>query len=128
VRFTDILTYESTTIDPIDVLMSQDLTSVTDVITTGSGKILANMRIVPMHARGRVEDALDTLKSANFDSILWVSEPNTDVLGVPIERDHIGIVAIGGTNPMAAVQEQGTPIHTHAFSELVDVSEMETIL
>ncbi|MEA1905699.1 MAG: DUF128 domain-containing protein, partial [Euryarchaeota archaeon] len=126
VRFTDILTYESTTIDPIDVLMSQDLTSVTDVITTGSGKILANLRIVPMHARERVEDALDTLKSANFDSILWVSEPNTDVLGVPIERDHVGIVAIGGTNPMAAVQEQGTPIRTHAFSELIDVREMET--
>ncbi len=127
-RFTDILTYESTTIDPIDVLMSQDLTSVTDVIATGSGKILANMRIVPMRARERVEDALDMLKSANFDSILWVSEPNTDVLGVPIERDHVGIVAIGGTNPMAAVQEQGIPIRTHAFSELVDVGEMETII
>jgi len=130
VRFTDILTYESTTIDPmIDVLMSQDMTSVTDVIATGSGKILANMRIVPMHARERVEDALDTLKkSANFDSVLWVSEPNTDVLGVPIERDHVGIVAIGGTNPVAAVQEQGIPIRTHAFSELVDVGEMETII
>ncbi|HIE32064.1 MAG TPA: DUF128 domain-containing protein [Methanosarcinales archaeon] len=128
VRFTDILTYESTTIDPIDVLMSQDLTSVTEVIATGSGKILANMRIAPMHARERVEGVLDMLKSANFDSILWVSEPNTDVLGVPIERDHIGIVAIGGTNPMASVQEQGIPIRTHAFSELVDVSEMEAVV
>ncbi|KAF5417482.1 MAG: Global nitrogen regulator NrpRII [Candidatus Methanogaster sp.] len=126
-RFTDILTYDSTTIDPIDVLMSQDLTSVTDVASTGSGKILANVRIVPMHARERVEGILLTLKLANFDSILFVSEPNTEVLGVPVERDHIGIVAIGGTNPMAAVQEQGIPIRTHALSELIDIDEMETV-
>jgi len=127
VRFTDILTYDSTTIDPIDALMSQELTSVTDVGSTGSGKILANVRVVPMHARERVEGVLETLKSANFDSILFVGEPNTEVLGVPIERDHIGIVAIGGTNPMAAVQEQGIPIRTQALSELIDIDEMEMV-
>lgn len=127
VRFTDILTYDSTTIDPIDVLMSQDLTSVTDVVATGSGKILANMRIAPMYAREKVEDVLDRLKSANFDGILWVSDPNTDVLGVPIERDHIGILAIGGTNPMAAVQEQGVPIRTHALAELIDIKRMKVV-
>lgn len=127
VRFTDILTYEGTTIDPIDALMSQDLTSVTDVVSTGSGKILANMRIVPMHARERVEGVLETLKSANFNSILFVSEPNTEVLGVQTMRDHIGIVAIGGTNPVAAVQEQGIPIRTQALSELIDIEDMEIL-
>ena len=126
-RFTDILTYESTTIDPIDALMSQDLTSVTDVVSDGSGKILANVRVVPMHARESVEGVLDALKSANFDSILFVSEPNTDVLGVRTMRDHIGIVAIGGTNPVAAVQEQGIPIRTHALSELIEIDEMEMV-
>ncbi|MEA1865123.1 MAG: NrpR regulatory domain-containing protein [Euryarchaeota archaeon] len=68
-----------------------------------------------------------TLKLANFDSILFVSEPNTEVLGAPIERDHIGIVAIGGTNPMAAVQEQGIPIRTQVLSELIDIDEMEMV-
>jgi repressor of nif and glnA expression len=100
-------------------------TRFTDIL--GSGKILANVRVVPMHARERVEGILLTLKLANFDSILCVSEPNTDVLGVPIERDHIGIVAIGGTNPMAAVQEQGIPIRTQALSELIDIDEMEMV-
>ena len=54
-------------------------------------------------------------------------ESNREVLGVPIERDHIGIVAIGGTNPMAAVQEQGIPIRTQALSELIDIDEMEMV-
>jgi global nitrogen regulator NrpRII len=63
-RFTDILTYDSTTIDPLDVLMSQELTSVTEMIRTGSGKILANMREAPMAARERIEERLDALVEA----------------------------------------------------------------
>ena len=80
-----------------------------------------------MYARERVEDVLDRLKAANFNGILWVSDPNTDVLGVPVERDHIGIVAIGGTNPMAAVQEQAIPIRTYALAELIDIKKMEVV-
>ena len=128
VRFTDIITYEGSTIDPIDVLMSQELASVTEVIKTGTGSILANLRIVPMYARTRVENVLDSLQSAGFGGVLFVSEPNTDVLGIPIERDHIGIVAIGGTNPVAVVQEQGIPIRTYPLSELVDIGEMEMVV
>jgi repressor of nif and glnA expression len=69
-RFTDILTYDSTTIDPLDVLMSQELTSVTEMIRTGSGKILANMREAPMAARDRIEERLDALVEAGFACIL----------------------------------------------------------
>src|SRR3972149_8870822 len=65
-RFTDILTYDSTTIDPLDVLMSQDLTSVTEMIRTGSGKILANMREAPMAARERIEERLGALGGAGI--------------------------------------------------------------
>ncbi|HMB44776.1 MAG TPA: DUF128 domain-containing protein, partial [Candidatus Methanoperedens sp.] len=63
-RFTDVLTYDSTTIDPLDVFMSQELTSVTQMINTGSGKILANMREAPMSARNRIELVLDSLVKA----------------------------------------------------------------
>ena len=126
-RFTDIITYEGSTIDPIDVLMSQDLASVTDVVTTGTGSILANLRIVPMYVRTRVEEVLENLRSAGFDGVLFVSEPNTDVLGIRIERNHMGIVAIGGTNPTAVVQGQEIPIRTYPLSELVEIRDTEKV-
>ncbi len=126
-RFTEILTYDSTTIDPLDVLMSQDLTSVTEMIRTGSGKILANMREAPMAARDRIEERLDALVEAGFACILEVGEPNNDILGIQVGRDKMGIAVIGGTNPMAFVQEQGIDISTQEMSKLLDIEEMSHI-
>ncbi len=123
-RFTDILTYDSTTIDPLDVLMSQELTSVTEMVNTGSGKILANLREAPMAARNRIEQALDSLVEAGFSCILEVGEPNSDILGVQVGRDKLGIAVIGGTNPMALVQENGIDINTQEMSILLDIEEM----
>ncbi len=127
VRFTDILTYDSTTIDPLDVLMSQELTSVTEMVNTGTGKILANLREVPMAARDRIEYVLDSLVKAGFSCILEVGEPNTDLLGVQVGRDKLGIAIIGGTNPMALVQEHGININTQEMSILMDIEEMSHI-
>lgn len=126
-RFTDILTYDSTTIDPLDILMSQELTSVTEMINTGSGKILANLREAPMAARDRIEQMLDSLVEAGFSCILEVGEPNSDILGIQVGRDKIGIAVIGGTNPMALVQEQGIDISTQELSILLDIEEMNHI-
>ncbi len=123
-RFTDILTYDSTTIDPLDVLMSQELTSVNGMINTGSGKILANLREAPMAARDKIEQVLDSFVEAGFSCILEVGEPNNDVLGIQVGRDKLGIVVIGGTNPMALVQEHDIEINTQEMSILLDIEEM----
>lgn len=123
-RFTDILTYESTTIDPLDILMSQELTSVIEMVNTGSGKILANLREAPMAARDKIEQVLDSLVSAGFSCVLEVGEPNTDILGVQVGRDKLAIAVIGGTNPMALVQENGIDIDTQEMSTLIDIEEM----
>ncbi len=126
-RFTDILTYDSTTIDPLDVLMSQELTSVTEMVNTGSGKILANLREAPMAARDRIEQVLDSLVKAGFSCVLEVGEPNSDILGIQVGRDKLGIAIIGGTNPMAFVQEHGIGISTQEMSVLIDIGEMSHI-
>lgn len=118
------MTYDSTTIDPLDVFMSQELTSVTRMINTGTGKILANLREAPMSARDRIEQVLDSLVEAGFSCILEVGEPNNDILGIQVGRDKLGIAVIGGTNPMALVQENDIEIDTHELSILLDVEEM----
>ncbi|AEH61582.1 Protein of unknown function DUF128 [Methanosalsum zhilinae DSM 4017] len=127
VRFTDVLRYASTTIDPLEVLMSQEVTSVTRMLRTGSGKILANLRGAPMIAREKVESVLADMMDAGISGILEVGEPNTRILDVSVERDHFGIVVIGGTNPMAVVQESGIYIRTNAMSTLIGIDEMRPI-
>ncbi|MDY6958218.1 MAG: DUF128 domain-containing protein [Halobacteriota archaeon] len=126
-RFTHFIDYRYTTIDPLEVLMSQKLTSVMNVVKTGSGRILANLREAPMVARDAIEETLDLLNAAGFDGVLEVGEPNSDIFGVTLDRDHIGIAVIGGTNPLAAIQEAGICIRTGALSDLIDLSKMEAI-
>lgn len=127
IRFTDVLTYASTSIDPLEALMSQEITSVTQMIRTGSGKILANLREVPIAARYDIDHVLSEMMEAGFSGILEVGEPNRRILDVPIERDHLGIVVIGGTNPMAIVKEHGIFIETNAMSTVIDIEEMSDI-
>src|SRR5450756_1725022 len=93
--------------------MSQELTSVTDMINTGTGKILANLREAPMPARDKIEQVLDSLVEAGFSCILEVGEPNNDILGIQVGRDKLGIAVIGGTNPMAYVPVSYTHLRAH---------------
>lgn len=127
IRFTDMLMYWATTIDPIDVLTSQELTDITGMMRTGNGRILGNLQEAPMLARERIEEVLELLTSAEFTGVLELSEPNMNVLGVSVERDHVGIALVGGTNLVAAAQECGIHIKHESISGLTDVALMRHI-
>jgi repressor of nif and glnA expression len=127
IRFTHIILYEYTTIDPLQVLMSQKTTSVTSVMRTGSGNILANIREFHMEAEPLVGIVLDEITSSHLSGILEMGMPNLSLLGVPVSPQHVGIAAVGGTNPMAAIKEGGRWVQTQAMKGLMDITEMEKI-
>jgi repressor of nif and glnA expression len=126
-RFTDMLMYWATTVDPIDILTAQGLTDITGMMRRGNGRILGNLQEAPMLARDRIEDILDLMASAEFTGVLELGEPNIDVLGVSVERDHLGIALVGGTNLVAAARECGLEIEHESISDLTEVSEMKHI-
>ena len=126
-RFTHIILYEHTTIDPLQVLISQNTTSVTSVMRRGSGNILANIREFHMEAEPLVGMVLDELASSSYSGILEVGMPNVPLLGVPVNPQFVAIAAIGGTNPMAAIREGGRGVQTQAMKGLMDITEMEEI-
>ena len=127
IRFTHIILYEHTTIDPLQVLISQKTTSVMDVMRKGSGNILANVREFHMEAEPLVGTVLDELASSSYSGILEVGMPNVPLLGVPVIPQFIAIAAIGGTNPMAAIRERDRWVQTQAMKGLMDITRMEEI-
>jgi repressor of nif and glnA expression len=127
IRFTHIILYEYTTIDPLQVLISQKTTSVTDVMRTGSGNILANIREFHMEAEPLVGVVLDELSSSSYSGILEVGMPNLPILGVPVSPQYVAIAAVGGTNPMAAIRESGRWVQIQAMKGLMDITRMEEI-
>ncbi len=126
-RFTDMLMYWATTIDPIDILTAQGLTDITGMMRWGNGRILGNLQEAPMLARDRIDEVLSYLADAEFAGILELGEPNMDVLGVSVERDHLGIALVGGTNLVAAARESGIVVEHESISDLTEASEMKHI-
>lgn len=124
VRFTDMIMYWATTIDPLDLLIAQELTGICDMMRTGTGRILGNLHEAPMISRDMIEDLLDELRDAEIMGVIELGEPNMEVLGMPVERDHLGMAFVGGTNPAAAAVELGLDIETESISGLIDISEM----
>ena len=127
IRFTHIILYEHTTIDPLQVLISQKTTSVTNVMRRGSGNILANIREFHMEAEPLVGNVLDELSSSSYSGILEVGMPNLALLGVPVSPQYVAIAAIGGTNPMAAIREGGRWVQIQAMKGLMDIRQMDDI-
>ena len=126
-RFTHMILYEHTTIDPLQVLISQKTTSVTSVMRRGSGNILANIREFHMEAEPLVGMVLDELTSSSYSGILEVGMPNLPLLGVPVSPQFVAIAAVGGTNPMAAIREGDRWVQTQAMKGLMDIREMNEI-
>jgi len=123
-RFTSMILYRDTTLDPLEVLISQEITSIQNVIQKGDGNILANMRECHMEAEPLVGVVLDELAANGFSGILDVGAPNVPLLGVPVSPQYLGVVMVGGTNAMAAIKETGHWVVTRALKGLIDIEEM----
>ncbi len=93
----------------------------------GSGNILANIREFHMEAEPLVGSVLDELADSSFSGILEVGVPNIPLLGVPGSPQYVSIVAVGGTNPMAAIREGGRWVQTQAMKGLMDIREFVEI-
>lgn len=126
-RFTHLIKYEYTTIDPLQVLVSQEITSVTQVMRNGSGSLLGNIRECHMEAEEQVEEILEELTDGYFTGILDLGLPNTPCLGVAVDPQYMGVAALGGTNWMAVLREEGIPVRMQAMKGLTDISVMHFI-
>jgi global nitrogen regulator NrpRII len=126
-RFTHMILFEATTVDPLEVLVAQDLTSILRVMKEGNGTILGNLRQCHMEAESLVIRLLDGLTEGGFTGILEVGAPNVPLLGVSVDPQYFGVAMVGGTNPMAALKEEGIPVVTRSLKGVMDVEEMDSI-
>lgn len=123
-RFTSLIRYDATTIDPTQVMIDQGSTGIMGVIQSGKGSILANIRESHMEAEPLLFDILDQFASVGFTGILDVGSPNRTVFGVPVTTSYQGIVMIGGANPIAAFIESGRWAETMAMKGLIPISRL----
>lgn len=122
-RFTELTAYRGSSLDPHEIYISKDMTSVLDAIN-GKGRILASLREVPYLAGSDAVNIIEKIEDAGF-SVLEVGKPSEILYNAKVERYHVGIVTPSGLNPIAALYESGIQVHARAVETMMDISQME---
>jgi hypothetical protein len=95
------------------------MTAVRDAAKTGNGKILANFREIPVMCMPIVEDVISRLKEAGLSGLMIMGNTSEPVCEIPVELNRIGMIFIGGLNPVAAAVEAGIEADNYAMSTVM---------
>jgi repressor of nif and glnA expression len=123
-RFVELIHYAGSSLDPSEVFISARMTSVREAISTGNGKILANFREIPALCHPAAEEVMAKLKEAGLGGLLLMGNISEPVCEIPVELNRIGMVLLGGLNPVAAAEEAGIRAENHAMGTLIDYQEL----
>ncbi len=126
-RFTALISYEGTSLDPLEIFIRSSMTDVNGAVHANSGKILASFREIPAVCIGEAQQLAEALTSKGFGGILMVGEPNTPLLEIPVGRDRAGVVVVGGLNPIAAIEERGIATESTAMSALYMYEHLQNV-
>ncbi len=126
-RFTQIINYDGTTLDPIEIFIKGKMTNVLEAAETGNGIIGAGFREIPAAALPLAKQIISTLERQGLCSVLLIGEAGRPLLDVPIMPGRAGIVLAAGLNPIAALEESGIPTDSFAMSMVCNASELKPI-
>jgi len=123
-RFTAIINYEGTSIDPSEQYMRASMTSVGEAARTGNGRILANFRELPAPSRPTVEKTVSQLKEVGIDGVYVLGQTGEPVCQIALGANRVGMVLLGGMNPVAAAVEAGVEVDNFSESGLIDFEQL----
>lgn len=124
-RFVTLISYDGASMDPLDLFIRAKMTDVVDAVGHQQGRILASFREVPIVCRDAAERVAERMAELGFGGVLAIGSPNKPLFEVPVGIDKVGIVVVGGLNPIAALEESGIPTESKAMSTLISFEQLE---
>jgi HTH-type transcriptional regulator, global nitrogen regulator NrpRI len=125
-RFTAIINYGGTSIDPSEQYIRAKMTSVRDMAKTGNGRILANFREIPAQCRSIVENCVKALRDAGIGGVYVLGNISEPVCQIAVGPNRVGMVLLGGLNPVAAAMEAGIEVENISESGMIDFQELRS--
>jgi repressor of nif and glnA expression len=119
-RFVEIITYEGTSIDPLEVFIRSGMTDYVGATETGNGRIGVGFREVPADSRDRVIELAHRLEKVGLGGFLMIGWPGQPLLDIPVSEGRVGAIVIGGLNPAAILEETAIKVHSRALAGLAD--------
>jgi len=123
-RFIAIINYGGTSLDPSEQYIRARMTTVLDSVSSGNGRILANFRELPSVSRELVSDIMGQLNEAGFDGMYRLGDIGETVCQISVGNNRVGLVLLGGLNPVAAVVESGIDVENIAESGMMEFKQL----
>ena len=123
-RFVELIMYDGTSIDPLEVFIRSGMTDYMGAIKTGNGRIGASFREFPADSRDMVENLGDKLKRIGLGGLVTIGRPGQSVLDIPVSEGRIGAIVIGGLNPVSILEETGIRAYSRALGGLIDFNRL----
>jgi repressor of nif and glnA expression len=120
--FLDLIGYRGTTVDPLQLFISAGLTSIREVVASGNGVALANVREVPVPALDRVRELLSQMGRWGFTPPVGMG---TRLFNTPHSPHHISIISYSGMNMVGHGVEEGYHIRTEIGAGTIQFSKMQ---
>ena len=96
------------------------MTSVRSVLKQGEGKILANFREIPALCAAIVEELVSKLKKVRIGGVLSIGEVSEPICQVHVDLNKVGLILIGGLNPIACAQEAGIQTENRGMATVME--------
>ncbi len=125
-RFVAIINYSGTSLDPSEQYIRAKMTNVGDAARTGNGMILANFREIPAPSRPIVEETVATLNEAGIGGVYVLGNTSEPVCQIAVGLNRVGLVLLGGFNPVAAAVETGIEVDNIGESGMIDFEQLQS--
>ena len=125
-RFVAIINYAGTSLDPSEQYIRAKMTSVGEAARTGHGKILANFREIPAPARAIAQEIIASLKEAGISGVYALGNTSEPICQITIGLNRVGMVLLGGLNPVASAVEAGIEVDNIAESGIIDFAQLSS--
>lgn len=124
-RFVELIHYEGTTLDPLEIFIRSGMTDYKGAVETGDGLVGASFREVPGNARDRVLGISSEMEKAGLGLVIDVGWPGRPLFDIPVSEGRLGVVLMGGLNPVAILEETGMRVRqTGALAGLIDYRKL----
>ena len=123
-RFVEIINYDGTSIDPLEIFIQSGMTDLSEFAETGSGRIGANLFEVPGDARRQTARIIGRLEKLGLGNVLKLGYSEHPLLEIPISVGRAGGIAVGGLNPVAVLIEKKFDVFSHAVSDVADYKSL----
>ncbi len=123
-RFVEIIKYDGSSIDPLEIFIRSGMTDYAGAIKNGNGRIGVGFREIPSDSRKSVIALIEKFKHVGLGGFLLVGWPGQSLLEIPITEGRTGIVVIGGLNPVAILEETGIKIRSRAMAGVVEYEKL----